>query len=99
MSVQVALHAQKNKDKWVIDSGSSSHLKGDGSNFITLKKNEGSVTFGDNGSSKIVGKDTLSLDNEKAKVEKVMCVENLKHNILNVIQMCDQGNNLTFIFR
>jgi hypothetical protein len=96
MFIQAALCAQKNKDKWVIDSGCSSHMTGDRTNFITLKKNEGSVTFGDNGRSKIVGKGTLSLDNGRDKVEKVMCVENLKHNLLSVIQMCDQGHTLTF---
>jgi hypothetical protein len=60
-----------------------------------LKKNEGSVTFGDNETSKIVGKLTLSLDNGSAKVENVLCVEDLKHNLLSVSQMCDQGNTLT----
>jgi hypothetical protein len=68
----------------------------DRSKFITLKKNEDNVTFGDNGSSKIVGKGTLSLDNGKDKVEKVQCVENLKNNLLSVSQMCDQGHNLIF---
>jgi len=57
---------------------------GDRTKFITLKKNEGNVTFGGNGRSKIVGKCTLSLDNVKSKIENVMCVEDLKHNILNV---------------
>jgi hypothetical protein len=68
----------------------------DRTKFITLKKNEGNVTFGDNDTSKIVGKGTLSLDNGRDKVEKVMCVEDLKHNILSVSQMCDQGHTLTF---
>jgi len=47
--------------------------------FITLKKNQGSVTFGDNGISKIVGKGTLNIDNGREKVEKVLCVEKFKH--------------------
>jgi len=84
MSVQVSLHAQKSKYKWDIDSGCSSHMIGHRTNFITLKKNEGNVTFGDNGRSKIIWKGTLSLDNGWDKVEKVLCVENLKHNILSV---------------
>jgi hypothetical protein len=86
--VQATLHAQKNKDKWVIHNGFSSHMIGDRTKFITLNKNEGNINFGDNGWSKIVGKGTLILDNGKAKVEKVMCVEYLKHNILSVNQMC-----------
>jgi hypothetical protein len=41
-------------------------------NFITLKKNERSITFGDNENSNIVGKDTLNLGNGRAKIEKVL---------------------------
>jgi hypothetical protein len=68
----------------------------DRTNFITLKKNEGNVTFKDNDRSKIVGKRTLSLDNRNAKIEKVLCVEYLKQNILIVSHMCDQGHNIMF---
>jgi hypothetical protein len=60
-------------------------------NFTTLNKNEGNFTFGENGISKIVVKGTLSLDNGKYKIENVMCVEDIKHNILSVSQMCDHG--------
>jgi hypothetical protein len=96
MFVQEALCAPKNKDKWVINNGCSSHMIGDRTNFITLNKNEGNVTFGYNGRSKIIGKGILNLDNIKAKIEKCMCVEDLKHNILSVSQMCDQGHNIIF---
>lgn len=68
MFVQETFCAQKNKDKWVINSGFSSHVIGDRKKIITLKKNEGNVTFGDNGKTKIVGKCTLSLDNNKEKI-------------------------------
>jgi hypothetical protein len=61
-----------------------------------LKKNERNVTFGDNDSISIVGKGILNLENGKNKVGKVMCVENMKTNILSVIQMCDQGHNIVF---
>jgi hypothetical protein len=94
--IQDALRAHNIKDKWYIDSGCSSHMLGDRKKIINLKKNEGRLTFGDNGSSKIVGKGTLSFDNGRAKVEKVLCVENLNHNLLSVSHMCDQGNTLTF---
>jgi hypothetical protein len=82
--IQVVLHAQNNRDKWYIDSGFSSYMTRDRENFITLKKNEFIVTFEGNGSSKIFGKDTLSLENERDNVENVMCVEDLKHNLLSV---------------
>lgn len=35
--------------------------------FISLKKNDGRVTFGDNGISKIIGKDTLNLEYRSTK--------------------------------
>jgi hypothetical protein len=52
--------------------------------FLTLKKNESSVTFGNNGTSKIVGKGTLSLDNGRNKTETILCIEDLKYNLLIV---------------
>jgi hypothetical protein len=88
MFVQTTLYDKKNKDMWVIDSGCSIHMTRYRTNFITLKKKEGNVTFGDNGRSKIVGKGTLSLDNEKSKIEKVMHIEDIQHNILSLIEMC-----------
>jgi hypothetical protein len=61
--IQVALHAQNNRDKWYINNGCSIHMTGDRTMFITLNKNEDNVTFGDNGTSTIVGKGTLINDN------------------------------------
>jgi hypothetical protein len=63
--------------------------------LITLKKNEDNVTFGDNGTSNIVGKGTFSLDNGRDKVDKVIFVKDVKHNLLSVSNMCDQGQTLT----
>ena len=65
-------------------------MTGDSSKFITLKDNKGKVTFGDSLSSKIIGKGTIVV-NKKIKAENVLLVENLKPNILIVIQTCDQG--------
>jgi hypothetical protein len=61
-----------------------------------MKKEKGKVTFGDNVSAKILGKDTVSIGNNKTKVENVLLVENVKPNILSVSQTCDQGHILTF---
>jgi hypothetical protein len=93
---QVSLCAQNNRDKWYIDNGCSSHMTGDKKKLITLKKNEGIVTFQDNDTSNIVGKYTLSLDNGRDKLEKVLSIEDLKHTLLSVSHMCDQGHTLTF---
>jgi hypothetical protein len=65
--------------------------------FLKLnKKGIGKVTFGDNMSTKILGKCTFSLGNNKTKAKDVLLVENLKPNILSVSQTCDQGHILTF---
>jgi hypothetical protein len=47
-------------------------------------------------SVKILGKGTVSLGNNKSKVEDVLLVENIKPNLLSVSQTCDQGHILTF---
>jgi hypothetical protein len=36
------------------------------------------------------------MGNTNAKIENVLLVENMKHNILSVSQMCDQGHKVTF---
>jgi hypothetical protein len=69
----------------------------DRTKFLTLKEEKGgSVTFGDKASARIVGKGIVNIDNEKTKTHNVLYVKGLKHNILSVIQMCDQGYNQTF---
>jgi hypothetical protein len=60
--------------------------------FISLRRDQkGKVTFGDNMSSKIIGKGTVAIRN-KIKAENVLLVEYLKPNILSVSQTCDQGH-------
>ena len=60
------------------------------------KKGKKKVTFGDNMSSKILGKGIASLGNNKTKEEDVLLVENIKPNLLSISQTCDQGHILTF---
>jgi hypothetical protein len=72
-------------------------MTGDQSKFFKLnEKGKGKVTFGDNMSAKILGRGTVRLGNNKTKAEDVLLVENLKPNLLSVIQTCDQGHILTF---
>jgi hypothetical protein len=72
-------------------------MTGNQNKFITLKEEKGgNVTFGYNVSTRMVGKCVVSLDNGKTKTHNVLYVEGLKHNLLSVILMCDQGYNLTF---
>jgi hypothetical protein len=97
MLVQTTLNSQNKGKKWYIDNGFSSHMTGDKNKFFTLKEvNEGNVTFGDNYTTSITKKGTLSLDNGKTKRENVLYVEGFERNLLTVSQMCDQGHTLTF---
>jgi hypothetical protein len=93
----LTLQAQHKKSGWYVDSGCSKHMTGDKNKFLTLKKEQdGSISFGNDNSTKIVGRDTLNLEIKNAKVENVLLVEDMKHNVLSVSQMCDQGHKLLF---
>ena len=50
--------------------------------YNALEK-EKNVTFGNDSPAVIKG---------KGEANNVMCVDGLKHNLLSVSQMCDQGN-------
>ena len=91
----IALCATKNQNLWHLDSGCSKHMTGDLNKFLTLKDNKGKVAFGDNLSSKIIGKG-ICVVNNKIKEENVLLVENLKTNIFSVSQTCDQGHICIF---
>ena len=90
----LALKAQKNKDVWYVDSGCSTHLTGDRNKFVSLKeKKDGTVFFGNNGSSNVIGSGTITLGSKDALAKNVLLVENMNHNLLCVGKMCDQGHN------
>jgi hypothetical protein len=70
---------------------------GDKDRFLTLiKERDGSVSFGNDDSDKIIGKGTIRIGNKNTKAENVLLVEDMKHNLLSVSQMCDQGHKVTF---
>jgi hypothetical protein len=72
-------------------------MTGDKNMFLTLKKErDGSVSFGNNHSTKIIGRGTIKLGRKDAMEENVLLVEDMKHNLLSVSQMCDQGHTLQF---
>ena len=92
----IALCATEKQNIWNIDSGCSKHMTRHPNKFISLRKgNKGKFTFGDNMSSKIIGKGTPVV-NDKIKYKNVFLVEYLKPNILSVSQTCDQGNICIF---
>ena len=65
--------------------------------FISLnKEKKGSVTFGNDIPTKIIGIGTINLGNEKTKETNVSLVKGSKHNLLSLNQTYDQGHTLTF---
>ena len=90
MECSLALCAIEKKYLWHMDSRFSKHMTCDPTKFLSLKrKKKGKVTFGDNLSSKIIGKGTMAI-RDKMKAENVFLVKNLKPNILSVRQTSDQ---------
>jgi hypothetical protein len=98
---RIALTAKECKEKyeWYIDSGCSSHMTGDQDKFISLKRKGGNVAFRDDSYAKIVGKCVLEIGRKNVKMKNFLLVEDLKHNLLSVNKMCDQGYTLTFFSR
>jgi hypothetical protein len=65
-------------------------MTGDKDMFLTSKKErDGSVSFENDDSTKIIGKWIVIIGNKNTKTENVLLVEDMKHNILSVSQMCD----------
>ena len=60
----ISLCATENQNLWHLDNGCSKHMTGDPNKFIKLKNNKGKVTFGDNMSSKIIGKGKTIVNNK-----------------------------------
>ncbi|CAL9005549.1 unnamed protein product, partial [Prunus brigantina] len=81
----------RNSNTWYFDSGCSRHMTGDKNLFLNLSlmSELGSVTFGDGGKSRILGKGTISAPGID-KLENVMYVENLTSNLISISQLCDQ---------
>ena len=53
------------KVKWCVDSGCSKHMTGRKQNFVTLDEGkEGTFTFGNEQSARIIGRGTLCLNNK-----------------------------------
>ena len=68
-------------------------MTGDKDRFVTLKKErDGSISFGNDNLAKIIGNDTIKLERKDSMAGNFLLVENMKHNLLSVSQMCDQGH-------
>ena len=88
--------AQNSRSYLYVDSGCSRHMIGNRNTFQTLQEKDGTTTFGNDNSSKILGKGTVSLGNKDATTKNILFIENMKHNMLSVSQTCDQGHIITF---
>jgi hypothetical protein len=85
------------KSDCYVESGCSKHMTSDRNRFLTLKKErDGSVSFGNNHSSKIIGRGKINLGRKNFMAVNVLLVEDMKHNLLSVSKMCDQGHTLQF---
>ena len=91
----ISLCATEKQNQCHLDSGCSKHMTGNPNKFIKLKDNKCNFIFGDNMSSKIIGKGT-DVVNNKINVENVLLVENLMPNLLSVSQTCDQEHICIF---
>jgi hypothetical protein len=82
----IALQAKHKKHDWYADSGCSKHMTGDRDKFLTLRKERnGSVSFGNDNSAKIIGEGIVRIGNKNKKAQNVLLVEDMKHNLLSVI--------------
>jgi len=83
--------------RWYIDSGCSKHMTGDKEKLEsgTALEKGNKFSFGNDTPAAIKGKGTAQLK-EKVKEGNVLYVDGLKHNLLSVSQMCDQGTEVIF---
>ncbi|KAL7583471.1 uncharacterized protein LOC111907817 [Lactuca sativa] len=93
---QVLNAGEPNDDTWYIDSGCSKHMTGNRNylrDFKPIQTNQ-DVTFGNNMKAKIKGYGNIT--NGNFTIKKVAFVDDLKHNLISVSQLCD--NNLEVLF-
>jgi hypothetical protein len=53
-------------------------------------------SIGKDNSTKIIGRVTVNLESKDVRDENVLLVEDMKHDLLSVSQMCDQVHKLMF---
>jgi hypothetical protein len=93
----LTLQDKHKKHGWYVENVFSKHMTGDEDMFLTLRKErDGTVSFGNDDSARIIGKGTTIIGNNNTKAENVLLVEAMKCNLLSVSQMCYQGHKLTF---
>ena len=72
-------------------------MTGDKGKFLSLSESKsGNITFGNDALGKIKGKGMVSLSNGKGDSQDDLPIDGMKHNFLNVSQMCDRGCEVVF---
>ena len=71
-------------------------MTGDASKFTTLTlKNQGNVIYENNWKVNVISECNI-LVNKDLSIKNVLFVENLKHNLISISQLCDNGFKVTF---
>ena len=65
-------------------------------NLSLKEKKDGTVSFGNDGSSDVIGSGTVTLGSKDSLANNFLLVENMNHNLLSVGQLCDQGHTILF---
>nr|AAX96275.1 retrotransposon protein, putative, unclassified [Oryza sativa Japonica Group]ABA93378.1 retrotransposon protein, putative, unclassified [Oryza sativa Japonica Group] len=94
--LEVALVPRK-ENVWIVDSGYSRHMTGDKNWFFSLKKasKTESIIFGDAATSDVLATGMVKV-NEKFELKNVPLVEDLKYNLLSVLQIVDEEFEVHF---
>ncbi|XP_057733968.1 uncharacterized protein LOC130949194 [Arachis stenosperma] len=90
------LASKKKKDMWYLDSRCSKHMTERSTFFIKLNKYDGGfVIFGDDGKGKIIAVGKVG-KNYSIFIDDVFLVDDLRHNLLSISQLCDLGYLVIF---
>ena len=82
---------------WYVDNSFSTHITRDRRKFVSLKeKKDGTVSFGNVGSSNLIGSGSVTLRSKDSLAKNVLLVENMNHNLLSVGQICDKEHTMLF---
>ena len=86
------LSAQRQKNPWNIDSRCSKHMTGENDRLLLIRKiKTGNVILENDEPSKNKDKGMVSLSNGKGDSQDDLPIDGMKHNLINVSQMCDRG--------
>ena len=81
-------------NSWYFDSGCFRHMRGDKNILVNYKfVSDRLLTFTDGVKGRVLGNGTLNIEGF-LRLKKVMHVEGLKANLINISQICDMDLNV-----